>query len=131
MIAASLKLENAAHANLSVMPPTVTQIRRKGKIFSSMAIKRRTEITIETHEVTVIHLSQHQTTMAFCERCQTMLIHLSVLRVATILGLRETAIFRLVESEQIHATESADGRLLICANSFSALAKEIKAGNQE
>jgi hypothetical protein len=94
-----------------------------------MAIKRRTEITIETHEVTVIHLSQLQTAMACCKRCQTMLTHFSVLRAAAILGLGETAIFRLIESQQLHGTETADGRLLICANSLLALAKEMKAGN--
>ena len=130
MIAAPLKLEDAAHANLSVVPQTVTNIRREGKIIRKMAIHRRTEITVETHQVTIIHLSQHQTATAFCEGCQTTLSHLSVFRAAALLRLRETAMFRLVESGQLHATENAQGSLLVCANSLSALAKELKGRSE-
>ena len=43
-------------------------------------------------------------------------------RAAAILRRSETAIFRLVESEQIQATENAQGSLLICGNALSVLA---------
>jgi hypothetical protein len=86
-----------------------------------MGIKHRTEITIETHETTIIRVSTRQTANAFCEICRTTHKHFSVRRAAAILRLSETAIFRLVEDGKIHSTETAAGRLLVCGNSLAAM----------
>ena len=89
-----------------------------------METKQRTEITIETHETTIIRVSSHQTATAFCEICRTTHKHFSVRRVAAILRLSETAIFRLVEDGRVHSTETAAGALLVCSNSLLALANK-------
>jgi hypothetical protein len=86
-----------------------------------MGIKHRTEITIETHETTIIRVSTRQTANAFCEICRTTHKHFSVRRAAAILRLSETAIFRLVEDGKIHSTETVGGRLLVCGNSLAAM----------
>src|SRR5438128_7477565 len=85
-----------------------------------MGIKHRTEITIETHETTIIRVSTRQTANAFCEICRTTHKHFSVRRAAAILRLSETAIFRLVEDRQVHSTENAAGALFVCINSLPA-----------
>jgi hypothetical protein len=86
-----------------------------------METKHRTEITIETHETTIIRVSMRQTVNAFCEICRTTHKHFSVRRAAAILRLSETAIFRLVEDGQVHSTENAAGALFVCINSLSAV----------
>ncbi|HEY0461439.1 MAG TPA: hypothetical protein VGC97_20050 [Pyrinomonadaceae bacterium] len=86
-----------------------------------MKAKRETEITIETHEITIIRLHTYQSTTVFCRRCRARLKHFSVARAAAVLKISETAIFRLVEDGQVHSTETAAGRLLVCGNSLAAL----------
>ena len=86
-----------------------------------METKHRTEITIETHETTIIRVSTRQTANAFCEICRTTHKHFSVRRAAAVLRLSETAIFRLVEGGKVHSTENAAGALLVCSNSLATL----------
>ena len=86
-----------------------------------MEIKRRTEITIETRERTIIRICARQSTEAFCEECRAAQSHLSVRRAAALLRLSEMSIFRLVESRELHSTETAAGALLVCGNSLAAL----------
>jgi hypothetical protein len=93
-----------------------------------MKAKRRpTEITIETHEITIIRVSTRQTTTAFCRDCQANVEHFSVARAAAVLKISETSLFRLVEDGKIHSTETAAGRLLVCGNSLAAM---IEGGEQ-
>ena len=89
-----------------------------------MKAKRQTEITIETHEITIIRVGTHQTTTVFCAECRTRLKHFSVARAAAVLKISETAIFRLVEGGQVHSTETAAGRLLVCGTSLAALIED-------
>ena len=53
---------------------------------------RRTEIKIETHELTVVRTGVPQNLTAFCEMCGAPVTHFSVYRAAATLGLSETAI---------------------------------------
>jgi hypothetical protein len=82
-----------------------------------MKTNRHTEITMETHETTVIRFRQSQT-MIFCESCQTNTQHFSIVQAVSILPLSGPAISRLADSKQIHSTQNADGSLLLCGNSF-------------
>jgi hypothetical protein len=85
---------------------------------NEMKTKKRLEITIETHEVRTVRISERQATR-FCEICRMTTVHLPVSGVAAMLRLSETAIFRLVETGRIHFVEGEGGSPLICTNSFS------------
>jgi len=81
------------------------------------------EITMETHEITIIRFGEGQKTTIFCEACQADVPHLSVAQTSSVLSLSKAEISRLVENKQIHLTENADSELLLCGNSLSALTK--------
>lgn len=76
---------------------------------------RRTKIKLETHELTTIRFSRKA--RFFCPECLTQTDFLSIGQTAKILSVSEKTIFRLVEIEQIHSTETSSGQLLICADS--------------
>lgn len=90
-----------------------------------MKTKRRMEITMETHEITIVRFGQRPTTTIFCEVCQADIPHLSVTQASAVLSLSKAEISRLIENKQIHLTENADGDEQLCGNSLSALTKEI------
>ena len=85
-----------------------------------MEIKRRTEITVETHEITIIRVSSGNATEAFCVVCRAAQKHFSVRRAAAVLRLSEKELFRMVESEQLHSVENVRGELFICGSSITA-----------
>jgi len=91
---------------------------RYGRNFSGMKTNRRTEITTETHELTIIRFGGDQTVI-FCESCQANTLHLSMVQVISILALSELAISRLAVDKQIHTTQNPDGSLLLCGNSLA------------
>lgn len=84
-----------------------------------MLAKRQTEVTTETHELTIIRFGHQQTQQ--CSFCGTAVAHVRVTHAASALSLSETALFRLAESGQIHSIETAAGSLLLCGNSLAAL----------
>lgn len=91
----------------------------------------KTEIRIETHELTVIRVRRSQTATVFCSLCQLKVLHLTVARAAAALQLSETAVFRLVEGGSVHSTETRSGALLVCSNSVAALAAEKRSIESE
>ncbi len=80
-----------------------------------MMATKRLKIKLEKHEVKVIRFGRNQ--KLFCQNCQTETQHLTVAQTAQVLKLSERVVFRIAESEQIHSTETADGKLMICAES--------------
>lgn len=76
----------------------------------------RTNIRFEKHEFKLIRLSRNA--ILFCVKCQSETSHLTVAHTAKIFGMSEKTVFILAANEQIHSTETADGRLLICADSI-------------
>lgn len=89
-----------------------------------MKAKRRTEITFETHEITVVGFRQSQP-IIFCEACQTQVSHLSVAQAVSIFSLSALEIKNLAATGQIHSNESEGGLLTLCGNSLAVLAKEL------
>ena len=90
-----------------------------------MKEKKRFEITLETHELTIVRFASNKTD-AYCPICGADTPHLPVAECASILSLTETTVFRLAESGQIHARESADGRLLLCGGSLATFEQDKK-----
>jgi len=89
----------------------------------SMKKKQRTEITFETHEVTVIRF--RRSIKLYCETCRKLVPHL---RLESASGLfPETELSRAAADGQIHSTlAGGDGRLF-CGVSLAA----FEAGNKE
>ena len=94
-----------------------------------MKEKKRTEITLETHELTIVRFRQNRT-IAYCAVCQQQTPHFSVVQSVSVLSLSESVIFRLAESGEIHSCETANGLLRLCGNSLAAL-KQINKEKYE
>jgi hypothetical protein len=89
-----------------------------------MKKKQRLEITVETHEITILRFRQSRTTVFFCGMCQAQVPHLNIAQTMSVLPLSESAFNDLITTGQIHSTENADGLLMLCSNSLLTLAKE-------
>ena len=89
-----------------------------------MKEKRRLEVFWETREITTISFRRGFSAAGFCQSCNAETRHLTVLEAAAILKISEFAVFRLIQTGQVHSTENADRRLLLCANTLLILAEE-------
>jgi hypothetical protein len=83
-----------------------------------MKEKRRLEVVWETHQITTISFRHKSAAMIYCQACRAPTLHLTVSEFASLSNLSELAIFRLVETNQIHSIESFVGALLVCGDSF-------------
>jgi hypothetical protein len=81
--------------------------------------RRRTEITVETCEVSVVR-KQKNPTLAWCPACAAEVRMVTSDEAATMARTNPRTIYRWVEAGKVHSTETADGATLICLNSLSA-----------
>lgn len=88
--------------------------------------RRRTEIKVEV-EQTLILRQRSYSTLNWCEGCGAQVRMLKPEDAAIISGHPPRTIYRLVEADQVHFNETADGTLLICLNSIQREA----AGQEE
>lgn len=82
-----------------------------------MTGKKRTEVTIATREVVVIRRTG-SVIRSWCAECAAEVRMVTAERAAALSGLSTRAIYRHIESTQIHFIETADGRLWICTHSL-------------
>ena len=82
-----------------------------------MRSRRRTETTIETHEVWVVR--RRSGGPAWCEECAGQRGMLTPEEAATLARVSPRAIYKWVEAGRLHFTETADGALLVCPASLS------------
>ena len=80
------------------------------------ATKRRIEITIERQRVTFIR--RKGSASGWCASCGQQVWMVTPEEAALLAGLAARTIYRRVEGGSVHFTESADGSLLICADSI-------------
>jgi len=92
--------------------------RQAVKAFCEMKRKLRTKITVETQEVTTVHLSKDRVFESYCETCRVNTAHLAVPAAATALNLSTLAVLRLIEAGEFHYVERDNGKPLICTNSL-------------
>jgi hypothetical protein len=78
---------------------------------------KRTEITIETDRVWFI--SSPRKVVGWCVVCDTEAELLPVDEAALLRCVSSRTIFQWVETQQVHASENANGLLLICLKSLS------------
>ena len=81
-------------------------------------MKRRTEITIETDRLLVLRHHRRAHAEAKCAACGAETPMVTVDEAAAMSRTSSRAIYRLVEAEQLHFTETSEGRLFICPNSL-------------
>lgn len=83
-----------------------------------MAKKRRTEKTVEIHEVYVIRQTSGALP-ALCVECPTGdAIMVAPEQAAVIAAVPVRTIYRWVETKMIHYKESPDGSLIVCVKSL-------------
>ena len=77
---------------------------------------RRKKVTVETERLLVI--SHYNGAQGWCEGCSATVKMMGPEEAAAFAGLSQRAIFLLIESSQLHFTETPDGGLFICVNSL-------------
>ncbi|MGH9947712.1 MAG: hypothetical protein ACRD6X_10960 [Pyrinomonadaceae bacterium] len=93
-----------------------------------MKAKERTEITVESREVTVIRY--RQPISVYCEECEAETLHVSMDQAALIVSLPAPAFFHLAGERIIHSRSAANGALLVCGSSLAELGREMKLANR-
>jgi hypothetical protein len=94
----------------------VRQARRSGR--NGVAKRRKTEKTVEIHEVYVIRQTSGPLP-ALCAECQTGdAIMVAPEHAAVITAVPVRAIYRWVETGMVHYKEATDGSLTVCVKSL-------------
>jgi hypothetical protein len=94
--------------------------RAKGSGRNGVAKRRRTEKTVEIHEVYVISQTSGPLP-ALCAECSAGdAIMVAAEQAAVIASVPARAIYRWVESGMVHYRESPDGSLVVCVKSLPA-----------
>lgn len=88
----------------------------------TLDMKQRAEITFETEETIVLREGSRVQT-EFCSGCGESVLMAPPQTTAALSNLTEREIFRLVEGNKIHFSES--GHILICLRSITELLKEL------
>jgi hypothetical protein len=82
--------------------------------------KRRTEITIETHSLTIIRLRGAKTDYVYCRECRTQVAGFSAPHASLIFKVSASELERLCQNREIHfATSDA-----LCARSLADYFKQ-------
>jgi len=79
--------------------------------------KKRTEITVETDQVLIIR-QRRSGVRAWCDGCAEQVKMARAEEAAALAGVTARTIYRWVEAEKVHFTETPDGSLFICLNSL-------------
>ena len=82
-------------------------------------MSKRTETTIEIHQVQIIRRRQQETD-AWCAVCAATVRMVTPEAAAVLAGVTTRTIYRWIEVALVHFTESPEGALLICANSLTS-----------
>jgi excisionase family DNA binding protein len=93
-------------------------------------MRRRTEITIEAHRIVVLRRPR-RSLLAECATCARQSLMLTPDEAATLASVGTRTIYRCIEAEQIHFTETAGGRMLVCLNSLAETVRLQTAGSKE
>ena len=85
-----------------------------------MKTGKRIEITIETHRVVVIR-HPASSLEGWCEQCgaATRLVTPEV--AAALIGLSRRAVYRMIETGQVHFTESPEALVSVCLESLTTV----------
>jgi hypothetical protein len=91
-----------------------------------MRMKKVTEITIETRQLTIIR--RRSVVCEWCPGCAEMAPMVTPEQAAVLAELSVRAIYRHLEMGLFHSTERPEGRLIVCVNSvLKASARDADA----
>jgi len=79
---------------------------------------KKTEISIEYEEVVLIRDRKHPL-VRWCADCRKRVLMVEASDAARLAGISTRALYRSIESGQVHFTEAPDGSVLICESSVS------------
>lgn len=82
---------------------------------------RRTEVTVETDEITIIRSSQEIVTLP-CPACPEAVVMITPEQAAMMTCTNIRAIYRWLEAGWVHYAETPGGSLLVCPDSILTLA---------
>lgn len=100
------------------IPPRVaSDFSKLGREMKEKMMTKTTQITIETHSITIIRAGGKQHS-AHCECCGKTVTAFAPEQIADVLRLNLTEICRQIETKQIHLTNSGEDVAMICGNSF-------------
>lgn len=77
--------------------------------------RRRTEITIETHSLTIIRMQNGKPGFVYCRHCRTDVTSFRHVHAALIFRVAASELERLSQSNSIHTAEDA----ALCGNSLA------------
>jgi len=83
-----------------------------------MEIKRKFEQLIVTKRRIVVHQPSSVTQTA-CPECGEPM--LPIAQAAVLMGIKQSRVFRIIEADAAHFTETEAGELMICVNSVAAV----------
>lgn len=89
-------------------------------------IRRRTQIEIETHEITLIRTSGRRSTH-YCERCRRTVVALEAEGFAELLKQKPEEIDRRVQADSLHLVNTRPGNGIICGNSAGGVSEQLGA----
>ena len=112
--------EFATFYQLSAHPRDTTE---KTQARGSMKIKQRTEVSLTTHEVTVVRV-RHS---AYCPRCRQDTPLLSYAEAVTLLAMTGDELVRMTKIGELHGSVDLNGNTQICGASAAALARDRRA----
>ena len=79
---------------------------------------KKTEISIEYEEVVIVRKRRNPAVVAWCAGCGKRVSMLGASDAARLAGVSARALYRMVETGQVHFNEARDGSLLICEQSI-------------
>jgi len=81
-------------------------------------MKKQTKIIIETHQVQIIRRGKPPV-RAWCLECSAIVPMLTPEEAAALAQVTTRTIYRLAEAGELHFTETPEGMLLVCPDSFT------------
>lgn len=95
-----------------------------------LAKRRRTEITIQTHETVVLHHAD-PSARAWCAKCRAARDFVLPEEAARIAGVTVRTIFHRIEENRLHYLESKEGLMRICFESISKSPRNLLGGSKK
>jgi hypothetical protein len=90
-----------------------------------MRRKIRTEITVEHHQVLIIHAPAIEGNIR-CSICQMQGLMASAEDTASLLSMTRREVYRAVETGNVHFIETMDGVLFVCIESLLSARSNIR-----
>jgi hypothetical protein len=93
----------------------------------TMRFRRQVVITAEKTETYTVRQEPERTLEVYCEKCDQAFAFLTLNQAVSVTRLGARTIFRLVEAEELHASETEEGYLILCPKSVALFIHPVTA----